>query len=112
MSLNPPVDTIQEVNLLRNAFSTEYGQGQAVVSMVTKSGTNRRSFSAYEYFRDDALEAKNYFAVSKTPHERNQSVARSAVHCCATSCSCSAGMKACDRRRARSSSQTCRIRRI
>src|SRR5215217_7450483 len=72
MSLNPPVDTVQEVNLLRNAFSTEYGQGQAVVSMVTKSGTNRSSFSAYEYFRDDALEAKNYFAVSKTPHERNQ----------------------------------------
>ena len=72
MSLNPPIDTVQEVNLLRNAFSTEYGQGQAVVSMVTKSGTNRASFSAYEYFRDDALEAKNYFAVSKTPHERNQ----------------------------------------
>ena len=72
MSLNPPIDTVQEVNLLRNAFSTEYGQGQAVVSMVTKSVTNRASFSAYEYFRDDALEAKNYFAVSKTPHERNQ----------------------------------------
>jgi Carboxypeptidase regulatory-like domain/TonB-dependent Receptor Plug Domain len=72
MSLNPPIDTVQEVNLLRNAFSTEYGQGQAVVSMVTKSGTNRASFSAYEYFRDDALEAKNYFAVSKTPHDRNQ----------------------------------------
>src|SRR4029450_11096190 len=72
MSLNPPVDSVQEVNLLRNAFSTEYGQGQAVGSMVTKSGTNRASFSAYEYFRDDALEAKNYFAVSKTPHERNQ----------------------------------------
>ena len=72
MSLNPPVDSVQEVNLLRNAFSTEYGQGQAVVSMVTKSGTNRASFSAYEYFRGDALEAKNYFAVSKTPHDRNQ----------------------------------------
>ena len=72
MSLNPPIDSVQEVNLLRNAFSTEYGQGQAVVSMVTKSGTNRVSFSAFEYFRDDALEAKNYFAASKTPHERNQ----------------------------------------
>jgi hypothetical protein len=72
MSLNPPVDSVQEVNLLRNAFSTEYGQGQAVVSMVTKSGTNRASFSVFEYFRNDALEAKNYFAVSKTPHDRNQ----------------------------------------
>jgi len=72
MSLNPPVDSVQEVNLLRNAFSTEYGQGQAVVSMVTKSGTNRPSFSAFEYFRGDVLEAKNYFAASKTPHDRNQ----------------------------------------
>ena len=41
LSLNPPLDAIQEVSLLRNSFSTEYGQGQAVVSIVTKSGTNR-----------------------------------------------------------------------
>ena len=41
LSLNPPLDAVQEVNLLRNSFSTEYGQGQAVVSIVTKSGTNR-----------------------------------------------------------------------
>ena len=40
MSLNPPIDTVQEVNVLRNAFWTDYGQGPAVVSMVTKSGTN------------------------------------------------------------------------
>ena len=36
LSLQPNVDTLQEFNLLRNSFSTEYGQGQAVVSMVTK----------------------------------------------------------------------------
>jgi len=41
MSLQPNVDTLQEFNLLRNSFSTEYGQGQAVVSMVTKSGSNQ-----------------------------------------------------------------------
>ena len=53
MSLNPPIDTVQEVNVLRNSFSTEYGQGQAVVSMVTKSGTNGFSGTVYEYFRNE-----------------------------------------------------------
>ena len=40
LSLNPPLDAVQEVAILRNSFTTEYGQGQAVVSMVTKSGSN------------------------------------------------------------------------
>jgi carboxypeptidase family protein/TonB-dependent receptor-like protein len=61
LSLNPPLDAVQEVNVLRNSFTTEYGQGQAVVSIVTKSGTNRFTTSAYDYRRDDALNAENYF---------------------------------------------------
>ena len=72
LSLNPPLDAVQEVSLLRNSFSTEYGQGQAVVSIVTKSGTNRFSGSAYEFARNDRFDAKNYFAATKTPYERNQ----------------------------------------
>src|SRR5689334_11453007 len=61
LSLNPPLDAVQEVNILRNAFTTEYGQGQAVVSIVTKSGTNRFNASAYDYRRHDSLNAENYF---------------------------------------------------
>jgi hypothetical protein len=72
MSLNPALDSVQEVNLLRNSFSTEYGQGQAVVSMVTKSGANQVHGSGFEYFRDDGLNATNYFASSNLPFERNQ----------------------------------------
>jgi hypothetical protein len=72
LSLNPPLDAVQEVSLLRNSFSTEYGQGQAVVSIVTKSGTNRFSGSAYEYVRNDKFDARNYFAAAKTPYDRNQ----------------------------------------
>src|SRR5262245_45322080 len=41
LSLAPPIDAVQEVTVLRNSFSTEYGQGYAIVSIVTKSGTNR-----------------------------------------------------------------------
>jgi hypothetical protein len=61
MSLNPPIDAIQELTVLRNAFSTEYGQGQAVVSIVTKSGSNLLTASAYDYRRDDRFNKENYF---------------------------------------------------
>jgi hypothetical protein len=72
LSLAPPIDAVHEVAVLRNAFSTEYGQGQAVVSIVTKSGTNRLSGSAYEFFRSDTFDARNFFAVTKPELERNQ----------------------------------------
>jgi hypothetical protein len=62
MSIQPNVDTLQEFNLLRSTFSTEYGQGQSVVSMVTKSGTNQIHGSAYEFTRNAIFDARNYFA--------------------------------------------------
>lgn len=72
MSLNPPVDAVQEVSLLRNSFSTEYGQGQAVVSIVTKSGSNQLHGSAYEFYRNDAFDSRNFFAPTKPDYKRNQ----------------------------------------
>jgi outer membrane receptor protein involved in Fe transport len=72
LSLAPPIDSVQEVNILRNAFSTEYGQGQAVVSIVTKSGTNRLQGSAYEFVRSDTFDARNFFAAKKPELTRNQ----------------------------------------
>src|SRR5262249_28216236 len=70
ISLNPPLDAVQEVNVLRNSFTTEYGQGQAVVSIVTKSGTNRFTGSGSDYFRNTSLEAANYFG--QKPGNRKQ----------------------------------------
>src|SRR5262252_2174324 len=70
LSLNPPLDAVQEVNVLRNSFTTEYGQGQAVVSIVTKSGTNSYSGSGYDYVRDSGLETANYFG--QKPGDRTQ----------------------------------------
>jgi hypothetical protein len=70
LSLNPPLDSVQEVNVLRNSFTTEYGQGQAVVSMVTKSGSNQFTASAYDYRRDDRFNTANYFG--QTPGDKTQ----------------------------------------
>jgi Carboxypeptidase regulatory-like domain/TonB-dependent Receptor Plug Domain len=71
LSLNPPLDAVQEVNVLRNSFTTEYGQGQAVVSLVTKSGSNRVSASGYGYRRDDGFNSKNFFG--QKPGDKTQS---------------------------------------
>ncbi|HEY7288114.1 MAG TPA: carboxypeptidase regulatory-like domain-containing protein [Vicinamibacterales bacterium] len=70
ISANPPLDAVQEVNVLRNAFTTEYGQGQAVVSIVTKSGANNFRGSAYDYMRNTSYEAANYFG--QKPGDRTQ----------------------------------------
>jgi hypothetical protein len=66
MSLLPNTDTLQEFNLLRSTFSTEYGQGQAVVSMVTKSGTNTFHGSGYLFARNGVFDARNYFQPPST----------------------------------------------
>lgn len=66
MSLLPNTDTLQEFNLLRSTFSTEYGQGQAVVSMVTKSGTNSIHGSGYLFARNGIFDARNYFQPAST----------------------------------------------
>jgi hypothetical protein len=70
ISLNPPLDAVQEVNVLRNSFTTEYGQGQAVVSIVTKSGSNKFSGSGYDYLRNTSYEAANAFG--QKPGNRTQ----------------------------------------
>ena len=77
LSMQPSVDTIQEFNLLRSSFSTEYGQGQAAVSMVTKSGGNQIHGTAFEYTRSSIFDARNYFSTyAQYPHKpvfhRNQ----------------------------------------
>jgi len=62
-----PVDAIAETQIVSN-FMPEYGRNAgAAVNIVTKSGTNALHGSAIEYFRNDALDARNYFDPSSTP---------------------------------------------
>ncbi len=58
----PSVDSIQEFRVERNSFSAEFGQAQgAVVNLITKGGSNDFHGSAFEFFRNDALNASNFF---------------------------------------------------
>jgi outer membrane receptor protein involved in Fe transport len=62
-----PLDAIAEVNVKSN-FQPEYGRNAGgVVDIVTKSGTNRLHGTAAEYFRNDALDARNYFNSTGQP---------------------------------------------
>jgi Carboxypeptidase regulatory-like domain/TonB-dependent Receptor Plug Domain/TonB dependent receptor len=70
-----PIDAISDMNVLSN-FAPEYGRNAgAVVNIVTKSGTNAIHGDFFEYFRNDALDARNYFDESsapKAPFHNNQ----------------------------------------
>ena len=56
----PNPDSLQEVRVITNNFSAEYGRGQGVVSMTTKSGTNAFHGAANYNFRNEALNANSF----------------------------------------------------
>jgi hypothetical protein len=61
--LDPPVEAVAEVKVLSNNYSAEYGgSAGGVVVETTKSGTNQFHGSAYEYLRNNAMDAPGYFA--------------------------------------------------
>ncbi len=60
---DPPVESLQEVKILSNGFSAEYGgSASGVVIANTKSGTNQIKGSLFEYLRNQRLDAPNYFS--------------------------------------------------
>ena len=60
---DPPVELVSEIKVLSNAFSAEYGAAAGgVIIETTKSGTNRFHGSAYEYLRNDKMDAPGFFA--------------------------------------------------
>jgi hypothetical protein len=67
------VETIQEFRVVTNTMSAEYGRaGGGVFNVITKSGTNQFSGSAFEFFRHDSLDAKNFFDDERPDFQRSQ----------------------------------------
>jgi hypothetical protein len=68
------VDAIQEFSVLTSNYSAEYGKTSGgVVNAITRSGSNQFHGSAYEFIRNNALDARNYFDQGSTPpFKRNQ----------------------------------------
>lgn len=57
------IDSVQEVQVLEQNYSAQYGQAiGAVINPITKSGGNDLHGSIFEFFRNEALDSKDYFA--------------------------------------------------
>ena len=69
----PNLDSVEEFRLITNSFDAEYGKfSGAVMNAITKSGTNGFHGDVFEFLRNDAFDATNYFAPSKSELRRNQ----------------------------------------
>jgi hypothetical protein len=61
--LDPPIDAVEEIKVLQNNYSAEYGgSAGGVVVETTKSGTNQYKGTLFEYFRNNAMDAPGFFA--------------------------------------------------
>jgi outer membrane receptor protein involved in Fe transport len=71
---NLGVDAIQEFSVLTGNYSAEYGKTSGgVINAITRSGTNQFHGNAYEFLRNSALDARNFFDLgSIPPFKRNQ----------------------------------------
>ena len=74
---NLGVDAIQEFSVITSNYSAEYGKTSGgVVNAITRSGTNSFHGTAYEFLRNSALDAANFFenagGIPKSPFKRNQ----------------------------------------
>ncbi|MBI2685666.1 MAG: TonB-dependent receptor [Acidobacteria bacterium] len=71
--VNPNPDVIQEFKIVTNSFSAEFGETSgSVMQSTTKSGTNQIHGSLFEFFRNDKLNAGNYYTHSRAILRQNQ----------------------------------------
>ncbi len=76
ITFQPSINTVQEFKVDNSTFSAEYGRNSgAIVNIATRSGTNEYHGEAFEFLRNEALDARNFFDFSRTeppPFKRNQ----------------------------------------
>jgi len=78
LGVRPSIDAISEVKVDTNAFNAEIGRSAgAVVNIITKAGANDLHGTAYEFFRNDIFDARDYFTtvasgVAKPEYRQNQ----------------------------------------
>ncbi len=67
-SVRPPVDAIGQFQVLTSTYDATFGRNAGgQINVITKSGANRVTGSAYEFFRDKVLNARNHFAPKDEP---------------------------------------------
>jgi len=76
ITFQPPIGTLAEFKIDNSAFPAEYGRNSgAIVNMATRSGTNDFHGEAFEFLRNNALDARNFFNIvpnPQAPFKRNE----------------------------------------
>jgi hypothetical protein len=70
-SITPSTDALEEFKVMAGGMSAEYAL-PSVINAALKSGSNQFHGSAYEYIRNEKLQARNFFAAKVAPLKRNQ----------------------------------------
>lgn len=74
--INPSVDAIEEVKVGETSYNAEFGgKSGSVINVISKSGNNQFHGSGFEFLRNEAFDAKNYFdspALPIPPYKQNQ----------------------------------------
>jgi Carboxypeptidase regulatory-like domain/TonB dependent receptor len=73
ITFQPSINTVSEFKADNSTFSAEYGRNSgAIVNIATRSGSNDFHGELFEFLRNDALDARNFFDAKKPPFRRNQ----------------------------------------
>ena len=76
ITFQPTVNTVEEFKIDNSTFSAEYGRNSgSIVNIATRAGTNQIHGEAYDYLRNNALDARNFtnpIGVTQSPFRRNQ----------------------------------------
>jgi carboxypeptidase family protein/TonB-dependent receptor-like protein len=68
VTFQPPIDTLDEFKVDNSTFSAQYGRNAgSIVNLATRSGSNDYHGEAFEFFRNDDLDARNFFNVPPSP---------------------------------------------
>lgn len=75
VALNPSPDATREFNIAKTGYDAEFGgKSGGVINVITQAGTNQFHGSAYEFLRNNAVDARNFFSPpgQTTPFHENQ----------------------------------------
>ncbi|MDX2180780.1 MAG: carboxypeptidase regulatory-like domain-containing protein [Bryobacteraceae bacterium] len=72
VQVSPSIETIQEFKVQSSTFSADAGRQAAIVSVITKSGTNEFHGNLFEFLRNRAFDARNFFSAQSTPEDRKR----------------------------------------
>lgn len=68
-----PMDAMQEFRVVANSYSAEYGQSQSgVITLATRSGSNAFHGGVFEYIRNEAFDARNFFSALRPKFRQHQ----------------------------------------